>query len=58
MSGIIFVLWVAIAILFAYRSCGMFGVALGALGKLGTMIMALTVDANGPRSVMLEVLLR
>merc|ERR1711988_1418864 len=30
--------------------CGMFGVALGALGMLGTMTMGLTIDAYGPIS--------
>merc|ERR1711988_1631688 len=37
-------------ILYAHSVCGMFGVALGALGMLGTMTLALTIDAYGPIS--------
>merc|ERR1712211_182102 len=36
--------------LVSHTLCGMFGVALGALGMLGTMTMALTIDAYGPIS--------
>merc|ERR1712086_761226 len=39
-----------ITILVAHTLCGMFGVALGALGMLGTMTMGLTIDAYGPIS--------
>merc|ERR1711988_1281327 len=39
-----------VTILVAHTLCGMFGVALGALGMLGTMTMALTIDAYGPIS--------
>merc|ERR1711998_593292 len=44
------VMCLGITILFAHSVCGMFGVALGALGMLGTMTMALTIDAYGPIS--------
>eukprot|EP01068_Selenidium_serpulae_P014726 Selendium_serpulae@DN6135_c0_g1_i2.p1 len=33
-----------------HQLCGMFGVALGALGMLGTLAMGLTIDAYGPIS--------
>merc|ERR1719383_1150680 len=39
-----------ITILVAHSLCGMFGVALGALGMLGTLTMGLTIDAFGPIS--------
>merc|ERR1711998_455013 len=44
------VMCLGITILVAHSLCGMFGVALGALGMLGTMTMALTIDAYGPIS--------
>merc|ERR1719322_2224166 len=50
LSCIIPVLCLGITILVAHSICGMFGVALGALGMLGTMTMALTIDAYGPIS--------
>jgi len=50
LSCIIPVLCLGITILIAHTLCGMFGVALGALGMLGTMTMALTIDAYGPIS--------
>merc|ERR1712157_668131 len=37
-------------VLISHTLCGMFGVALGALGMLGTMTMGLTIDAYGPIS--------
>jgi len=37
-------------ILVAHSLCGMYGIALAALGMLGTMTMALTIDAYGPIS--------
>merc|ERR1719201_1561810 len=40
----------AITILVAHTLCGMFGVALSALGMLGTLTMGLTIDAYGPIS--------
>merc|ERR1711904_397124 len=36
--------------LVAHSLCGMFGIALSALGMLGTLTMALTIDAYGPIS--------
>merc|ERR1712232_807611 len=50
LSCIVPVICLAITILCAHSLCGMFGVALGALGMLGTMTMALTIDAYGPIS--------
>jgi inorganic pyrophosphatase len=39
-----------ITILVAHTLCGFFGVALAALGMLGTLTMGLTIDAYGPIS--------
>jgi len=50
LSCIIPVLALGITILVAHSLCGMFGVALSALGMLGTMTMGLTIDAYGPIS--------
>merc|ERR1712060_775867 len=50
LSCIVPVLCLAITILVAHTMCGMFGIALGALGMLGTMTMALTIDVYGPIS--------
>merc|ERR1719183_393158 len=50
LSCIIPVFCLGITILIAHEYCGMFGVALGALGMLGTMTMGLTIDAYGPIS--------
>merc|ERR1719498_1590032 len=50
LSCIIPVLCLGITILVAHSLVGMFGVALAALGMLGTMTMALTIDAYGPIS--------
>merc|ERR1712050_176777 len=50
LSCIIPVLCLGVTILISHTLCGMFGVALGALGMLGTMTMALTIDAYGPIS--------
>lgn len=50
LSCIIPVLCLGITILVAHTLSGMFGVALGALGMLGTMTMGLTIDAYGPIS--------
>merc|ERR1712151_693449 len=49
-SCIIPVLCLGVTILVAHTLCGMFGVALGAFGMLGTMTMGLTIDAYGPIS--------
>merc|ERR550537_1808349 len=50
LSCIIPVLALGVTILVAHSLVGMFGVALSALGMLGTMTMALTIDAYGPIS--------
>merc|ERR550537_513272 len=50
LSCIVPVICLAMTILVSHTLCGMFGVALGALGMLGTMTMALTIDAYGPIS--------
>merc|ERR1711988_540836 len=50
LSCIVPVICLGITILVAHSLCGMFGVALGALGMLGTMTMALTIDGYGPIS--------
>merc|ERR1712226_1088147 len=50
LSCIVPVICLGITILVAHSICGMFGVALGALGMLGTMTMGLTIDAYGPIS--------
>merc|ERR1719453_2401006 len=50
LSCIIPVLALGVTILIGHSLCGTFGVALAALGMLGTMTMALTIDAYGPIS--------
>merc|ERR1719414_467953 len=50
LSCIVPVICLGVTILVSHSICGMFGVALGALGMLGTMTMALTIDAYGPIS--------
>jgi len=50
LSCIVPVLCLGVTILVAHSLCGMFGVALSALGMLGTMTMGLTIDAYGPIS--------
>merc|ERR1719183_1119709 len=50
LSCIVPVIALGVTILIAHSLCGMFGVALSALGMLGTMTMALTIDAFGPIS--------
>merc|ERR1712093_660799 len=50
LSCIIPVFCLGLTILISHSLCGMFGVALGALGMLGTMTMGLTIDAYGPIS--------
>merc|ERR1712127_932108 len=50
LSCIVPVVCLGVTILVAHTLCGMFGVALGALVMLGTMTMALTIDAYGPIS--------
>merc|ERR1712086_865416 len=50
LSTIVPVICLGVTILVAHSMCGMFGVALGALGMLGTITMGLTIDAYGPIS--------
>merc|ERR1712176_230568 len=50
LSCIIPVFCLGVTVLISHQYCGMFGVALGALGMLGTMTMGLTIDAYGPIS--------
>jgi inorganic pyrophosphatase len=50
LSCIVPVICLGVTVLVAHIYAGMFGVALGALGMLGTMTMALTIDAYGPIS--------
>ena len=50
LSTIIPVVSLGITILVAHYLCGIFGVALGALGMRGTLTMGLTIDAFGPIS--------
>merc|ERR1719409_1940999 len=50
LSCIVPVICLALTILVSHTLCGMYGVALGALGMLGTMTMGLTIDAYGPIS--------
>merc|ERR1712190_545712 len=50
LSCIVPVFCLGITVLVSHTYCGMFGVALGALGMLGTMTMGLTIDAYGPIS--------
>merc|ERR1712072_900905 len=44
------VICLGVTILVSHTLCGMFGVALGALGMLATLTMGLTIDAYGPIS--------
>merc|ERR1712050_701045 len=50
LSCIVPVFCLGLTVLVSHTYCGMFGVALGALGMLGTMTMGLTIDAYGPIS--------
>jgi len=50
MSCVVPVICLGITILTAHSLCGMYGVALAALGMLSTMTMGLTIDAYGPIS--------
>jgi H(+)-translocating pyrophosphatase len=49
-STIIPCIALALCIWIGYNMCGVFGIALGALGILSTMSIALTIDAYGPIS--------
>merc|ERR1719499_2969460 len=48
LSCIVPVICLGVTILVSHSLCGMFGVALGALGMLATMTIGLTIDAFGP----------
>merc|ERR1719247_2164715 len=50
LSCIVPVICLGVTILVSHSLCGMFGIALGALGMLSTMSMGLTIDAYGPIS--------
>merc|ERR1719440_1087064 len=50
LSVIVPVMCLLVTILIAHTLCGMYGVALGALGMLSTLTMGLTIDAYGPIS--------
>merc|ERR1711920_1189878 len=50
LSCIVPVFCLLISILVAHSLCGMYGVALAALGMLSTLTMGLTIDAYGPIS--------
>jgi inorganic pyrophosphatase len=49
-SCIIPVFFIAVTIYVSYSLCGMYGIALAALGILSTMSIGLTIDAYGPIS--------
>eukprot|EP00922_Rhytidocystis_sp_ex-Travisia-forbesii_P009059 GHVS01013204.1.p1 GENE.GHVS01013204.1~~GHVS01013204.1.p1 ORF type:complete len:742 (+),score=79.89 GHVS01013204.1:121-2346(+) len=50
MSTIVPVICLAVTVCVAHIICGMYGVALAALGMLSTLTMGLTIDAYGPIS--------
>ena len=50
LSDVIPILALAVTIYFSFYLCGMYGVALAALGMLSTLTIALTIDAYGPIS--------
>merc|ERR1719164_249052 len=50
LSCIIPVLALAVTILVGHTLCGMYGVALAALGMLGSLTMSLAIDVYGPIS--------
>ena len=50
LSDVIPIIALAITIYFSFWLCGMYGVALAALGMLSTLCIALTIDAYGPIS--------
>eukprot|EP00397_Hematodinium_sp_SG-2012_P004481 GEMP01004493.1.p1 GENE.GEMP01004493.1~~GEMP01004493.1.p1 ORF type:complete len:797 (+),score=190.98 GEMP01004493.1:155-2392(+) len=50
MSCVVPVLCLGATVLVAHSLCGMYGIALGAIGMLSTMTMGLTIDAYGPIS--------
>lgn len=50
MSTIAPVICLAVSACVSHQICGMYGIALAALGMLGTLTMGLTIDAYGPIS--------
>lgn len=48
MSTVIPILCIAVTVYFCFAFAGMYGVALGALGMLGCLPIALTIDGYGP----------
>lgn len=50
LSCIVPVVCLAVSVCVAHQVCGMYGIALAALGMLGTLTMGLTIDAYGPIS--------
>lgn len=50
LSDVIPIIALAVTIYFSFWLCGMYGVALAALGMLSTLCIALTIDAYGPIS--------
>lgn len=50
MSTIVPVICLAVSVCIAHQICGMYGIALAALGMLGTLTIGLTIDAYGPIS--------
>jgi inorganic pyrophosphatase len=50
LSCIIPVILIAIIVVVSFSFCGMYGVALGALGMLSTLTIGLTIDGYGPIS--------
>lgn len=49
-SAVIPMLLIAISVVVGYVSAGMYGIALTAIGMLGTIAVGLTIDAYGPTS--------
>ena len=49
-SALVPVLLLAVTAVIAYQFAGLYGVAMSALGMLGTLVIALTVDVYGPIS--------
>lgn len=49
-SAVIPMLLIAISVVIGYVSAGMYGIALTAIGMLGTIAVGLTIDAYGPTS--------
>merc|ERR1712151_1147242 len=50
MSCVVPIILLAIVIVISHTMCGMYGIALGALGMLSTLTISLTIDGCGPIS--------